>query len=190
MAASYWKKRPWCVTDSPLHSRSISSSASSVRAPRAEVDRPVATHSGAPSGPTPNPGQRRPSLRTSRVAHCFASTRGSRNGTTTTSMPSRMRSVTPVRALRKVIASMYGSLEMRRSQCQIPSIPPSSQISTHFHRLRTSRNGNSTRPSPMRVTTSAGAAHVIGVLPRAASRSRSGRVTHEAACSCCKRRPV
>ena len=57
------------------------SSPSSVRRPRPLVSVPVAAQSGARIAPMPKAGKSRPSLSTSMVAHCLASSSGSRSPT-------------------------------------------------------------------------------------------------------------
>ena len=66
--------------------------------PRPRVSRPVASQSGARLLPMPNIGNRRPSLRTSMVAHCLASSSGSRRPSVATFMPNLMRWVAPASA--------------------------------------------------------------------------------------------
>jgi hypothetical protein len=69
---------------------------------------PSACHSGASGLPMPKAGSRRPSDSMSMVAHCLASSTGSRNASDTTFMPNRMRRVRPAKAAIVVIASRNG----------------------------------------------------------------------------------
>ena len=71
------------------------SSLSSVRRPRVLVSMSSAFHSGPSGLPMPKAGSRRPSDSTSMVAHCLASSTGSRSASDTTFMPKRMRRVRP-----------------------------------------------------------------------------------------------
>ena len=124
------------------------SSPSSVRRPRPSVSVPVAAQSGARIAPMPKAGSRRPSLSTSIVAHCLASSSGSRSPTEATFMPNLMRWVRPASAAITLITSRNGSSETRRSVCQRESTPPSSQRSTQRQKASAPENGNALSPSP------------------------------------------
>ena len=76
--------------------------------PRVFVSMPSACHSGASGLPMPKAGSRRPSDSMSMVAHCLASSTGSRNASDTTFMPNRMRRVRPAKAAIVVIDSRNG----------------------------------------------------------------------------------
>ena len=120
----------------------MSSSPSSVRTPRPAVSVPVAAQSGARIAPMPKAGSRRPALSRSMVAHCLASSSGSRKPTEATFMPNLRRSVRPESAAITLITSRKGSCETRRSVCQSESTPPSSQRSTQRQKAPAPENGN------------------------------------------------
>jgi hypothetical protein len=123
-------KRPSKSTLSSVHSRRITVSPSSVRRPRVLVSIPSASHSGPRGLPIPNPGSSRPSDSTSIVAHCLASSTGSRSASDTTFMPNFSRRVRPASAAIAVMHSRIGALLISRSVCQTESIPPASHRST------------------------------------------------------------
>ena len=102
---------------------------SSVLRPRVFVSIPSASHSGPSGLPMPKAGSRRPSDSTSMVAHCLASSTGSRNASDTTFMPNCMRRVRPAKAAIVVIDSRNGWRLTIRSVCQIESTPPASHMS-------------------------------------------------------------
>jgi hypothetical protein len=110
---------------------------------------PSACHSGASGLPMPNAGSRRPSDSTSMVAHCFASSTGSRNASDTTFMPNRIRRVRPASAAIVVIDSRNGRGPTIRSVCQIESTPPASHMSIQRQYAAAPENGNSAQPSPI-----------------------------------------
>ena len=58
-----WKKRPSCVTGSPLHSLRSTARLSLSRAPRSLIGTPQASYSLGNSPPTPTPKMNRPSVR-------------------------------------------------------------------------------------------------------------------------------
>src|SRR5450755_2158604 len=122
---------------------------SSVLRPRVLVSMPSACHSGASGLPMPKAGSRRPSDSTSMVAHCLASSTGSRNASDTTFMPNRMRRVRPAKAAIVVIDSRYGWRLTIRSVCQIESTPPASHMSIQRQYAAAPENGNSAQPSPI-----------------------------------------
>jgi len=55
------------------------------------------------------------------VAHCLASTSGSRRGATMAFMPNLIRSVHPASVAMTLMVSRYGSRETSRSVCQTES---------------------------------------------------------------------
>jgi hypothetical protein len=117
-------------TLSSRHSRAMICSASSVRRPRVLVSMSSASHSGPSGLPMPKPGSSRPSESTSIVAHCLASSTGSRSASDTTFMPKRSRRVRPASAAITAMHSRIGCLLTSRSVCHSESIPPASQRST------------------------------------------------------------
>src|SRR5262245_14673059 len=129
------------------------SRASSARRPLPAWGRLVAFHSGAIAGPTPKAGSSRPPLRKSIVAHCFASTSGSRKLTTVTFMPNLSRSVAPASAAITLIDSSCGSADTRRSVCHSESRSLASQRSMKRQNARASANGSWASPSPTRIFT-------------------------------------
>src|ERR1700733_15036728 len=135
---------------------------SSVLRPRVFVSTPSASHSGASGLPMPKAGSRRPSESTSIVAHCLASSTGSRNGSDTTFMPNRMRRVRPAKAATVVIDSRNGSRLTTRSVCHIESTPPASHMSIQRQYAAAPENGNSAQPSPIPIP--------MAVLPSALGR--------------------
>src|SRR3984893_13688504 len=139
---------------------------SSVLRPRVLVSMPSACHSGASGLPMPKAGSRRPSDSTSMVAHCLASSTGSRNASDTTFIPNRMRRVRPAKAAIVVIDSRNGWRLTIRSVCQIESTPPASHMSIQRQYAAAPENGNSAQPSPI-------------PIPMAALPSALGR------CGCC-----
>ena len=106
------------------------SSASSVLRPRVVVSMCIAVHSAPRGLPMPNPGSSRPPDSTSIVAHCFASSTGSRSATDTTLTPNLIRRVRPAIAASAVMHSRIGVRLTIRSVCQIESSPPCSHRST------------------------------------------------------------
>ena len=137
------------VTLSPRHKRSMISSPSSVRVPRPLVSRPVDFQSGERMLPMPNAGSSRPLLSTSMVAHCLASSSGSRMPTDATFMPNLSRLVAPAIAAIALMHSRIGSLETSRSVCQSESTPPVSHISTQRQNPSAPANGKLASPIPM-----------------------------------------
>src|SRR6516225_7424346 len=97
----------------------------------------------------PKAGSRRPSDRTSMVAHCLASSTGSRNASDTTFMPNFMRRVRPAKAAIVVIDSRNGWRLTIRSVCQIESTPPASHMSIQRQYAAAPENGNSAQPNPI-----------------------------------------
>ena len=91
------KWRPAKSTLSSRQSRVMISSASSVTRPRVAVSSPIACHSGAAGLPMPKAGSSRPSESTSMVAHCLATSTGSRKASETTFMPNFSRRVRPAK---------------------------------------------------------------------------------------------
>ena len=75
------------------------------------------------------------------VAHCFASSSGSRSGSTTTFMPNFSRSVPPASAAISASGSSAGCGETRRSLCHSESMPPPSHSSTQRQKARGPENG-------------------------------------------------
>src|SRR5262245_49162515 len=124
------------------------SSASSVLRPRVVGSRCMASHSGPRGLPMPKPGSMRPSDSTSMVAHCLASSTGSRITAATTLTPNLIRRVRPATAASPVMHSRIGVRLTRRSLCQIESTPPSSHRSTQRQNPDAVRNGYSIRPMP------------------------------------------
>src|SRR5262245_27396185 len=124
------------------------SSASSVLRPRVAGSRCMASHSGPRGLPMPNPGSMRPPESTSMVAHCLASSTGSRIAAPTTFTPNLIRRVRPAIAARAVMHSRIGVRLTRRSLCQIESTPPCSHRSTQRQKPDAVRNGYSIRPIP------------------------------------------
>src|SRR3954470_9337128 len=122
---------------------------SSVLRPRVLGSMPNACHSGASGLPIPNAGSRRPSDSMSIVAHCLASSTGSRNASETTFMPNFMRRVRPASAAIVVIDSRNGWRLTIRSVCQIESTPPASHMSIQRQYDAAPENGNSAQPSPI-----------------------------------------
>src|SRR5262245_856431 len=122
---------------------------SSVLRPRVFVSTPRASHSGPSGLPMPKAGSRRPSDNTSMVAHCLASSTGSRNASDTTFMPNFMRRVRPAKAAIVVIDSRNGWRLTIRSVCQIESTPPASHMSIQRQYAAAPENGNSAQPSPI-----------------------------------------
>ena len=94
------------MTVSCVHSAVISSSSSFIRAPRSRWGIPTASNSRSIQ-PTPTPRIERPPDSTSSVAHCFANWTGSRNGSTSTSVPRLIERVTPASADSSVIGSSH-----------------------------------------------------------------------------------
>ena len=84
------------------------SSASSVLRPRVAVSMCSVCHSGPCGLPMPNPGSSLPCDSTSIVAHCFASSTGSRNASDTTFTPNLIRRVRPAIAASAVMHSRIG----------------------------------------------------------------------------------
>ncbi len=82
------------------------------------------------------------------VAHCLASTTGSRIASDTTFMPNFTRRVRPAIAAIAAMASRIGSRLIRRSVCQRLSTPPCSQRSTQRQKPLMVAKGNSASPSP------------------------------------------
>ena len=78
----------------------------------------------------PKAGNRRPSDSTSMVAHCLASSTGSRSASDTTFMPKRRRRVRPASAAIAAMHSRIGWRLTRRSVCHSESMPPASHRST------------------------------------------------------------
>ena len=72
----------------------------------------------------PKAGSSRPSDSTSMVAHCLASSTGSRIASDTTFMPKLIRRVRPASAAIVVMHSRIGVRLTSRSVCQIESTPP------------------------------------------------------------------
>src|SRR6185312_4003434 len=122
---------------------------SSVLRPRVLVSTSSACHSGASGLPMPKAGSRRPSDSMSMVAHCLASSTGSRNVSETTFMPNRMRRVRPAKAAIVVIDSRKGWRPTIRSVCQIESTPPASHMSIQRQYAAAPENGNSAQPNPI-----------------------------------------
>src|SRR5262245_11729265 len=122
---------------------------SSVLRPRVFVSTPRASHSGPSGLPMPKAGSRRPSDNTSMVAHCLASSTGSRNASDTTFMPNFMRRVRPAKAAIVVIDSRNGWRLTIRSVCQIESTPPASHMSIQRQYAVAPENGNSAQPNPI-----------------------------------------
>jgi hypothetical protein len=143
------KKAPLKSTDSSRHGRRMLSRHSSVLRPRVFLSTPSASHSGPGGLPMPKAGSKRPSDSMSMVAHCLASSTGSRNASDTTFMPNRMRRVRPARAAIMVIDSRNGWRLTIRSVCQIESTPPASHMSIQRQYAEAPENGNSAQPSPM-----------------------------------------
>ena len=83
---------------SSRHSRRMISSPSSVLRPRVLVSRFRVRHSGASGLPMPKAGNSRPSDRKSIVAHCLATSTGSRNASESTLTPNLSRRVRPASA--------------------------------------------------------------------------------------------
>src|ERR1700759_3097713 len=122
---------------------------SSVLRPRVLVSTPSASHSGPSGLPMQKAGSKRPSDRTSMVAHCLASSTGSRNASDTTFMPNFMRRVRPAKAAIVFIDSRNGRGLTIRSVCQIESTPPASHMSIQRQYAAAPENGNSAQPSPI-----------------------------------------
>ena len=78
----------------------------------------------------PKAGSRRPSDSTSMVAHCLATSTGSRMASDTTFMPNLSRRVRPASAAIAVMHSSIGSRLSSRSVCHSESTPPASHRST------------------------------------------------------------
>src|ERR1700751_5411330 len=117
--------------------------------PRVVVSARSACHSGPTGLPTPKAGSRRPSDSTSMVAHCLASSTGSRNASDTTFIPNFMRRVRPAKAAIVVMDSRNGWRLTIRSVCQIESAPPASHMSIQRQYAAAPENGNSAQPSPI-----------------------------------------
>ena len=83
------------------------------------------------------------------VAHCLASSTGSRNASDTTFMPNFMRRVRPAKAAIVVIDSRNGWRLTIRSVCQIESTPPASHMSIQRQYAAAPENGNSAQPNPI-----------------------------------------
>ncbi len=96
----------------------------------------------------PKPGSSRPFESTSIVAHCLASSTGSRIATETTLTPNLIRRVRPAIAASAVMLSRNGWRLTRRSVCQMESMPPCSHRSTQRQNPSTVWNGNSMMPTP------------------------------------------
>ena len=64
------------------------------------------------------------------VAHCLASSTGSRSASDTTFMPKRRRRVRPASAAMTAMHSRIGWRLTSRSVCHTESMPPDSQRST------------------------------------------------------------
>ena len=124
------KCSPAKSTLSSRHSLAMISRASSVFLPRVLVSMCSAAHSGPRGEPMPNAGSRRPSDSTSMVAHCLASSTGSRSASDTTFMPNFSRRVRPASAAITLMHSSCGSRLSSRSVCQMESTPPASHRST------------------------------------------------------------
>ena len=63
-------------------------------------------------------------------------------------MPNLMRRVAPARAAITLMHSRLPSREMSRSDCQMESMPPCSQTSTHFQKPRASSKLKLAMPIP------------------------------------------
>src|SRR5215467_242410 len=125
------------------------SSPSSVLRPRVLVSRFKVRHSGPSGLPMPKAGNRRPSDRKSIVAHCLATSTGSRKASESTLTPNLSRRVRPARAAIRLMHSRIGSRLIMRSVCHSESTPPASQRSTQRQNPDTPSNGNSISPSPI-----------------------------------------
>ena len=124
------------------------SSASSVLRPRVVGSRCIACHSGPRGLPMPKPGSSRPPDSMSIVAHCFASSTGSRIATDTTLTPNLMRRVRPAIAASALMLSRIGARLISRSVCQSELMPPASHRSTQRQNPAAVSNGNSMIPRP------------------------------------------
>ena len=128
-------------------------------------------HSGASGLPMPKAGSSRPSDKTSIVAHCLATSTGSRNASDSTLTPNLSRRVRPANAAITLMHSRIGSRLTMRSVCHSESTPPDSHKSTQRQNPAIPENGNSIRPSPMAMFRDMGvllSAPCVAVLPLAA----------------------
>jgi hypothetical protein len=82
------------------------------------------------------------------VAHCLASSSGSRRPTEATFMPNFSRQVAPASAAITLMHSSMGSRDTRVSVCQRESMPPSSHICTQRQKPLAPSNGEVARPVP------------------------------------------
>ena len=116
----------------------------------------------------PKAGSRRPSDSTSIVAHCLASSMGSRKASDTTFMPNFRRRVRPASAAIVAMLSRIGARLTMRSACHSESTPPCSQRSTQRQKPAAEAKGNSDRPSPIDT--------VMSDCPALAPRGASARI--------------
>ena len=91
---------PSAETRSPDSSRTMTSSASSVREPRPTTGAPTAANSGGYSPPTPMPRSKRPLEIRSSVEAIFAASAIGYSGKMVSALSSRTRSVTPAAVAR------------------------------------------------------------------------------------------
>ena len=82
------------------------------------------------------------------VAHCLATSTGSRKPRLATFMPNLSRLVAPARAAITLMHSRLSAAEISRSDCQMESMPPLSQRSTHCQNPLASSNGKFAMPMP------------------------------------------